>query len=247
MAEEEGDSDLMGEVGEELARIDSLLDEMEFQKMLSGEFDAGNAIVSINSGAGGTESQDWAGMLLRMYLRWCEKKGYRTEIIDYQEGEEAGIKSVTFTADGDYAYGYLRAEIGIHRLVRISPFDANKRRHTSFASVDVAPEVNENIKTASYAISLINRMIQGSEKDEKVWDLFYGFLSFLRKNKNQLFYADYGNIALEKVFGARLEDLKPKAIHINMFGQVVIWLDEPRFINWWGAFLYPMPIHIAKL
>jgi peptide chain release factor 2 len=115
----------------------------ELQTVLSGEYDAGNAILSINAGAGGTESQDWAQMLLRMYLRWAEGKKLKTDVIDVLEGEEAGLKNVTVTVDGPYAYGYLRAEIGVHRLVRISPFDANKRRHTSFASVFVYPEVDD--------------------------------------------------------------------------------------------------------
>ena len=114
--------------------------------MLSGEHDPNNAIFSINAGAGGTESQDWAEMLFRMYLRYCERKGFRTEITDYQPGEEAGIKGVTFTVEGDYAYGYLRAEMGVHRLVRISPFDANARRHTSFCSVFVFPEISDEIE-----------------------------------------------------------------------------------------------------
>jgi peptide chain release factor 2 len=117
----------------------------ELQKLLGGEHDASNAIVSIHPGAGGTESQDWAEMLLRMYLRWCEKREFKTEMIDYQEGEEAGIKSATFTVSGPYAYGYLSAEIGVHRLVRISPYDAAKRRHTSFASVFVFPEIDEDV------------------------------------------------------------------------------------------------------
>lgn len=146
MAEEEGDSDLLIEIEEDLARQMESLEAIEFQRMLSGDHDAGNAIVTVHSGAGGTESQDWAEMLLRMYLRWCEKKGYKTEILDYQEGEEAGIKSVTFTASGEYPYGYLKAEIGVHRLVRISPFDSNKRRHTSFASVFVLPEIEEDLE-----------------------------------------------------------------------------------------------------
>ncbi len=146
MAEEEGDSELLKEVEEEVSRISNEVSNMEFQKMLSGEHDAGDAIVSINSGAGGTESQDWAEMLMRMYLRWCEKKGYKTDIADYQVGDEAGIKSTTFTVSGSYAYGYLKAEIGIHRLVRISPFDANKRRHTSFASIFVLPEIEEDVE-----------------------------------------------------------------------------------------------------
>ncbi|MBI4600248.1 peptide chain release factor 2, partial [Candidatus Uhrbacteria bacterium] len=118
----------------------------EVKAMLSGENDFNNAILTINSGAGGTESQDWAMMLLRMYTRWGDRNGYKTEVLDMQYGEEAGIKSATVTFAGDYAYGYLRAEIGVHRLVRISPFDANKRRHTSFASVFVYPEVQDDIE-----------------------------------------------------------------------------------------------------
>jgi peptide chain release factor 2 len=118
---------------------------MEFARMLSGEHDACNAIFSINAGAGGTEAQDWAEMLLRMYLRFCEKRGWKTEITDYQPGDEAGVKGVTFTVEGDYSYGWLRAEMGIHRLVRISPFDSNARRHTSFVSVFVFPELPDDI------------------------------------------------------------------------------------------------------
>jgi len=118
----------------------------EAQKMLGGEHDRAGAILSINAGAGGTESQDWAEMLLRMYLRWCERRQYRTQIVDLQPGEGAGIKSATVTVEGPYAYGYLKAEAGIHRLVRISPFDANARRHTSFASVFVYPEVDDDIE-----------------------------------------------------------------------------------------------------
>jgi peptide chain release factor 2 len=117
----------------------------EFQKMLSGPHDLSSCFVSINAGAGGTESQDWAEMLLRMYLRYCERKGWRTEITDYQAGEEAGVKGVTFAVTGEYAYGYLKAEAGIHRLVRISPFDSNARRHTSFASVFVFPEIEDDV------------------------------------------------------------------------------------------------------
>jgi len=114
--------------------------------MLSGESDMNNAFVSIHAGAGGTEAQDWASMLLRMYLRWAERRGFKTQLIDELEGEEAGIKSATITVSGDYAYGYLKAEVGIHRLVRISPYDANARRHTSFASVFVYPEIDETIE-----------------------------------------------------------------------------------------------------
>jgi peptide chain release factor 2 len=114
--------------------------------MLSGKHDESNAIFSINAGAGGTEAQDWAEMLLRMYLRFCEHKGFKTEITDYQTGDDAGIKSVTFTVEGDYAYGWLRSEMGIHRLVRISPFDAASKRHTSFCSVFVFPDLDDSIE-----------------------------------------------------------------------------------------------------
>lgn len=118
---------------------------MILAQMLRGKDDNNNAIISINAGAGGTEAQDWAEMLFRMYLRWTERKNFKTSIVDLQYGEEAGIKSVTFIASGPYAYGYLKGEAGIHRLVRLSPFDANRRRHTSFASVSVSPEVDGDV------------------------------------------------------------------------------------------------------
>jgi peptide chain release factor 2 len=130
----------------ELEQLNSAVGQEELKMMLNSEQDSLNAIVSIHAGAGGTEAQDWAEMLLRMYLRWTEKKGFITKIIDSLPGDEAGIKSVSFTVEGEYAYGYAKAEIGIHRLVRISPFDASARRHTSFASVFVYPEVNDEIK-----------------------------------------------------------------------------------------------------
>jgi peptide chain release factor 2 len=134
------------EVQQLLTQVEGQLNQMEFARMLSGEHDSNNAIVSINAGAGGTEAQDWADMLLRMYLRFCTIKGYTTKITDYQPGDDAGVKGVTFTVAGDYAYGWLRPEIGIHRLVRISPFDAASKRHTSFCSVFVFPELDDSIE-----------------------------------------------------------------------------------------------------
>jgi peptide chain release factor 2 len=142
------------EAGEEVAadlatslnELERLVQGAEFQKMLGGEHDAANAILTINAGAGGTESQDWAEMLLRMYLRWCDKRGFKRDITDTQAGEEAGIKSATVLVQGEYAYGYLSAEAGVHRLVRISPFDSAARRHTSFASVFAWPQIDEDIK-----------------------------------------------------------------------------------------------------
>ncbi len=129
-----------------LSEIEEKVEGLEFKRMLGNEDDEKNAIVSINAGAGGTEAQDWAEMLLRMYIRYGERSGYEVEMLDYQPGEEAGIKGATFFVKGSYAYGYLKSESGVHRLVRISPFDANKRRHTSFASVFVSPEIDEDIK-----------------------------------------------------------------------------------------------------
>ncbi len=142
----EGGEDVEKDLRAALDALEQTLEGAEFQKMLGGEHDRANAILTINSGAGGTESQDWAEMLLRMYMRWCDRKGYKRDLIDLQAGEEAGIKSATVLVQGEYAYGYLSAEVGVHRLVRISPFDSAARRHTSFASVFVWPELDEDIK-----------------------------------------------------------------------------------------------------
>ena len=130
----------------EIKSLSDHVEQLEFRTMLSGETDPLNAIVTVHPGAGGTESQDWAEMLLRMYLRWAEQQGFKTEMNDYQDGEEAGIKSATFTITGEYAFGLLSGETGVHRLVRISPFDQAKRRHTSFASVFVSPEIDDSIE-----------------------------------------------------------------------------------------------------
>lgn len=133
------------ELDAEYARVVTLLEELEFKNMLSGEEDHLGAVININSGAGGTESQDWAEMLMRMYMRWAERNGYKISEIDKQDGDGAGIKSVTLEFEGEYAYGYLKGENGVHRLVRISPFDANAKRHTSFASVYVYPLIDDSI------------------------------------------------------------------------------------------------------
>jgi len=140
----EGES-VSTELETELKALGHELDRLETETLLSGESDRLNAIVTVHPGAGGTESQDWADMLLRMYQRWAEQRGFQVSLNDYQPGEEAGLKSATFTVAGDYAYGLLNGESGVHRLVRISPFDANQRRHTSFASVFVSPEIDDSI------------------------------------------------------------------------------------------------------
>jgi peptide chain release factor 2 len=145
LAEEE-DADLSGEIQSEAARLERKLEDLELRSLLDGEDDHRSAIVTINPGAGGTESQDWAEMLLRMYTRWGEQEGYEVELLGYQPGAEAGIKSATIAVEGRYAYGYLKNESGVHRLVRISPYDSSGRRHTSFASVFAYPEVDDEIE-----------------------------------------------------------------------------------------------------
>jgi peptide chain release factor 2 len=145
MAAEEKDEKALEDISEELEFLRRSVRETELKMMLGSIQDPMNAIMSIHAGAGGTEAQDWAEMLLRMYLRWCEKRGFKTKIIDILPGDEAGIKSASITIEGEYAYGYAKAEVGIHRLVRISPFDAGARRHTSFASVFVYPEIDDDI------------------------------------------------------------------------------------------------------
>ena len=142
---EEGADDAEAEATAKLGDVEAALEKLELQRKLGGEHDAGNAILTLHPGAGGTEAQDWAEMLLRMYLRWVERHGFKADLVDLQPGEGAGIKNATMTVEGAYAYGYLKAEAGIHRLVRISPFDSNARRHTSFASVFVYPEVDEEV------------------------------------------------------------------------------------------------------
>ena len=146
MAGEEQDETMAAELAAEAAEVQSLLAKLEFQLRMSGEHDRDDALLSIHAGAGGTESQDWAAMLRRMYLRWAEDRGYKAEIVDSMDGEEAGLKSVTVLLQGSYAYGYLRAERGVHRLVRQSPFDSAHRRHTSFALVEVMPNLDSDVE-----------------------------------------------------------------------------------------------------
>jgi len=148
LADESADAELSRELATSLARFEQSVGQLRIELLLSGEHDISNALVAIHPGAGGTESQDWAQMLMRMYIRWAERKGYKVAALDLQAGEVAGIKSATLSITGPYAYGYIKAEAGVHRLVRISPFDANKRRHTSFASVFVYPELDDDVELA---------------------------------------------------------------------------------------------------
>ncbi len=146
LAAEEDDHDILMEVANNIDSFKKRFEELETRELLSGEDDTNDAYITIHPGAGGTESQDWASMLLRMYTRWAEKSGFKIEMIDYSAGDEAGIKGATVLIKGDFAFGFLKGESGIHRLVRISPFDSNKRRHTSFASVEIMPDVNDDIE-----------------------------------------------------------------------------------------------------
>lgn len=144
LAQEENDESLTDEVGEEIGKLKESADALELETMMRGDYDDADAVLSLHAGAGGTEAQDWTSMLFRMYTRFCEQMGFEVKVLDLLDGDEAGIKSVTFEVTGDHAYGYLRGEKGVHRLVRISPFDSNARRHTSFSSLDVAPVIDDD-------------------------------------------------------------------------------------------------------
>ncbi len=146
MAREEGDAETLESVAADSVELEAQIEKMEFQRMFSGELDSGNCFIEFQSGSGGTEAQDWANMLLRMYLRYCERKGYKVDVLELSDGDVAGIKGATLKVTGDYAFGTLRTENGVHRLVRKSPFDSNSKRHTSFASVQIFPEVDDSIE-----------------------------------------------------------------------------------------------------
>jgi peptide chain release factor 2 len=236
---EENDAEMQEDLGAELKGFKKKLDEFELQMLLSDEFDSNNAVLELHSGAGGTESQDWASMLLRMYTRWAEHRGFKVETLDYQAGDEAGVKSVTLSIKGHNAYGYLKAEKGVHRLVRISPFDSSGRRHTSFSSIEVMPEFEgevdidlkmEDVKIDTYRSSGAGgQHVNTTDSAVRMTHLPTGAIVTCQTERSQIKNRDRAiNLLKAKIYQIRVEEEEARLLEIRGDQKEIGWGSQIR-------------------
>ncbi|BAQ10216.1 protein chain release factor b [Bacillus sp. OxB-1] len=239
LLKEEADAELQEELGSELKEFKTKVEAFELQMLLSDEYDKNNAVLEIHSGAGGTESQDWASMLLRMYTRWAEDQGFKVETLDYQAGDEAGVKSVTLSIKGHNAYGYLKAEKGVHRLVRISPFDSSGRRHTSFSSVEVMPEFDgdidveikmEDVKIDTYRSSGAGgQHVNTTDSAVRMTHIPTGAIVTCQTERSQIKNRERAlNLLKAKIYQIKLEEEEARLLEIRGDQKEIGWGSQIR-------------------